>query len=71
MKDSYQLSASILQQLPIPSLVFEDIAIDLITRFPSSKGESTIITIVDRLSKYGHLIAIPFHLLLKSFKELL
>lgn len=31
---------------------------DFITSLPSSKGKSTILTIVDRLSKYCHCIAL-------------
>lgn len=50
------LHALILQSLPIPNVVFEKIAMDFITCLPSSKGKATIMTILDRLSKYGHFI---------------
>lgn len=59
MKDSHQLLVGLLQPLPIPSMVFEYIPMDFITCLPSSNGKSTIMTVVDRLSKYEHLIALP------------
>ena len=58
MKVSYQLPADLLQALPIPLMMFEDIAMDFITFLPSSKGKSTIMTVADRLSKYGQFIAL-------------
>ena len=55
-KSSHQFPASLLQLLPILELVFEDISMDFIICLPSSKGISTIMTIVDCLSKYDHFI---------------
>ncbi|XP_069150863.1 uncharacterized protein [Solanum lycopersicum] len=59
MKDSHLHPTGLLQHLPIPDQVFEDIAMDFITCLPSSKGKTTIMTVVDRLTKYGHFIPLP------------
>ncbi|KAH0652914.1 hypothetical protein KY289_030592 [Solanum tuberosum] len=59
MKDTNLHPARLLQPLPISDQVFEDIAMDFITCLPSSKGKTTILTVVDCLTKYGHFIPLP------------
>lgn len=59
MKDSHVHPTGLLQPLPILEQVFEDIAMDFITCLPSSKGKTSILTVVDRLNKYGHFIPLP------------
>ncbi|PHT77527.1 putative LRR receptor-like serine/threonine-protein kinase [Capsicum annuum] len=59
MKDSHLHPAGLLQPLLIPDQVFKDIAMDFDTCLPSSKGKTTIMTVVDRLTKYGHFIPLP------------
>ncbi|KAJ0917861.1 putative nucleotidyltransferase, Ribonuclease H [Helianthus annuus] len=49
----------VLQPLPIPSTVWQDISMDFITHLPLSQGKSAISVIVDRYSKFAHFIALP------------
>jgi len=52
--------AVVLQHLPIPNRIWEDISMYFIDELPSLKGKTTILVVVDCLSKYAHFVA-PSH----------
>jgi len=53
--------AGLLLSLPLPDQVCEEITMDFIEGLPKSLGKSTILVIVDMLTKYAHFIPFPIH----------
>lgn len=58
-KSSHQPPAGKLRPLPVPHRPWSHIALDFVTGLPPSKGNTVILTIVDRFSKAAHFIALP------------
>ena len=48
-----------LQPLAIPASIWTKVSMDFITGLPKSGNKSVIMVVVDRLSKYAHLCALP------------
>lgn len=63
-RSKYDTSASLrlLQSLPIPDRAWAAMSLEFIEGLPVSKGKDTILVVVDRLTKYGHFLALshPF-----------
>lgn len=48
--------AGLLQPLPIPDQLWEDVSMDFVDGFPKSNSHTTFMVIIDRLSKSAHLV---------------
>ena len=59
VKYSNTAPSGLLQPLEVLEIVWEDLALDFIVGLLNSKGNTTILVVVDRLNKYAHFGALP------------
>ncbi|GMP25024.1 hypothetical protein CsSME_00002082 [Camellia sinensis var. sinensis] len=58
-KVEHKKKVGLLEPLPVPKRSLERVSLDFITRLPKMVDIETILTIVDRFSKYATFVAAP------------
>ncbi|WVZ12616.1 hypothetical protein V8G54_017146 [Vigna mungo] len=60
----------LLQPLPVPNAIWEELSMDFIVRLPKSQGFDAILVVVDRLSKYAHFLPLKHPYSAKTVAEI-
>ncbi|CAA0836351.1 Uncharacterized mitochondrial protein AtMg00850, partial [Striga hermonthica] len=69
-KSDSRRPGGLLQPLPVPEAIWEDITMDFIEGLPNSNGFDGVMIVVDRLTKYAHFIPITHPYTAKSIARL-
>ncbi|CAL9238536.1 unnamed protein product [Arabidopsis halleri] len=60
--------AGLLQPLPVPDQIWEDVSMDFIDGLPHSDGHTTIMVVVDMLTKSAHLVPLAHRRLIIHYR---
>lgn len=61
MKYTTTEQGGLIQPLPVPKVVWNEVTIDFVVGLPKSSGCTVILVVVNRLTKYAHFLGLPMH----------